>query len=77
MNWAPADRLKTSASYTIYNNHESVENMGHNAVIRSAYALDENWNLNSGVRYLGYQPDNNNLDDYSTIIVTLGFSGRF
>ncbi len=76
VHWSPTDRLNGSASYTVYNN-KSVENLGHNALIRGAFALDENWSLNSGIRYLGYSPDNNDLDDYDVIIITMGLSGKF
>jgi len=77
VNWLPSERLKTSATYTIYNNNESVENMGHNAAVRGAFVLDEDWDLTGGLRYLGYQPDDNTQDDYSAFVVTLGVNGTF
>ncbi len=58
-------------------NNKSVEHLGHNALIRSAFELDESWSLTSGIRYSGYSPVNNNLDDYDAIIVTMGLSGKF
>jgi hypothetical protein len=77
VNWAPVDRIKSSLTYTVYNNTESVENMGHDAAIRGAYELDENWDITSGLRYLSYAPDNNTLDDYDAFILSLGLSGTF
>ncbi len=78
VNWVPIDRLTNSISYTIYANTESVENIGHDASIRSTFALAENWDMNGSVRYLGFTPgDDNTVDDYHTVIVSMGFVGRF
>jgi len=77
INWSPLERLSGSASYTIYNNSKSVDNTGHNASIRGAYELNEDWDFTGGLRYLGYAPSNNTIDDYHTVIVTVGLAGRF
>jgi hypothetical protein len=68
---------KAVANYSIYHNDKSVNNTGHSATVRVAYALNENWDLTSGLRYIGYDPSSNTLDDYDTIIVILGLSGTF
>ena len=77
MNWAPTDQLRNVLSYTLYHNSESVENLGHDASIRTSYALDENWDVNGTVRYLGFAPNDNVVDDYDTVIVSAGLTGRF
>ena len=78
VNWVPSDRFSGGVSYTVYANTESVENVGHDALVRSTFALDENWDMNGSVRYLGFTPgDDNTVDDYHTVIVSLGLVGRF
>lgn len=78
VNWVPNERVRNGLSYTIYHNSESVENLGHDATIRSAFALDDHWDLDGKLRYLSFSPGNNNtVDDYHTIIVSLGLTGRF
>jgi hypothetical protein len=44
---------------------------------RCVFELDDNWSLNSGIRYLGYSPDDNDLDDCEVIIETMGLFGKF
>ena len=77
INWSPMERVSGSATYTFFNNNESVENTGHDAAIRGVFEIDEDWDLTSSLRYLGFDPDGNTLDDYNTIIFTLGMAGRF
>jgi hypothetical protein len=77
INWSPTEKLSGTANYSIYHNDKSVNNTGHSASVRGAYALNEAWDLTSGLRYLGYDPSSNNLDDYDTVIFTLGLSGTF
>ena len=80
MNWSPTEKVRNVLSYTLYSNDESVQNIGHDASIRTSYALDENWDVNGSLRYLGFDPDddtNNVVDDYHTVIVSAGVTGRF
>jgi hypothetical protein len=78
MNWAPTEQITNVISYTLYANSESVDNVGHDASVRTSYALDENWDVDGALRYLGYDPgDNNVVDDYHTIIASVGVTGRF
>ena len=77
INWSPLERLSGAATYTIYNNDESVENMGHNASVSGAFEVNQHWDVTGGLRYLGYTPSNNTIDDYHAVIVTLGVNGTF
>ncbi|MFP6656415.1 MAG: hypothetical protein VCB25_12385, partial [Myxococcota bacterium] len=80
MNWAPSDRTTNVIAYTLYTNADSVENVGHDASIRTKIALDENWAVTGTLRYLGFSPatePNNVVDDYHAIVVSAGITGRF
>ena len=77
MNWSPNERLRNVLSYTLYHNSESVENVGHDASVRTRFALDENWDLNGTLRYLAFDPNNNSADDYQALIVSVGMTGHF
>jgi hypothetical protein len=77
VNWVPSDTVSNALSYTVYHNSESVENVGHDASVRSTVALNENWDVDGSLRYLSFLPDGNNVDDYHTVIASLGFTGRF
>ena len=76
-NWTPTEKITNVFSYSLYTNTDSVENVGHDASVRTSYALDENWNVNGTLRYLGYNPNNNTVDDYRAVIASAGVTGRF
>lgn len=77
LNWTPNDRMTNALSYTLYHNSESVENVGHDASVRTRYALDENWDLSGMLRYLAFDPSGNSVDDYHALIVSVGMTGHF
>ena len=77
INWSPMEHLSGSATYTFFNSSDSVRNTGHDLTLRSTFEIAEEWDLTSSLRYLGYDPASNTLDDYDTIVFTLGLVGRF
>jgi len=78
VNWVPSEMQSYALSYSLYHNDESVENSGHDVSVQSKVALSEYWDVKSAIRYLSYLPgDDNNVDDYQTVIVSLGLTGRF
>jgi hypothetical protein len=80
MNWVPTARVTNVLGYTLYTNADSVENVGHDASVRTKIALDENWAVTGTLRYLGFSPasePNNVVDDYHAIVVSAGVTGRF
>ncbi len=72
-----SQKWSASTSYTGYLNDDDVQNIGHNASLTSEYEIDEHWSVNGGYRYLGYNLDDTNVDDYDAHVVTLGVTGRF
>jgi hypothetical protein len=77
VSWSISERLRASTSYTGYINDDDVKNIGTNVAVTGDYDINDRWSVNGGYRYLGYDLDDNSLDDYDTHVVTLGVTGRF
>jgi hypothetical protein len=77
INWVPSERFTNTLSYTLYHNSEDVDNIGHDAMVKSTFKINETWDTSGSVRYLSFIPDRATTDDYHTIIVSMGLTGRF